>query len=278
MEAVQNRPFYKDREIEDFLDLKFYHPLGYFFAVILGKIGFTPNMVSFLSMIVGISGVYLIYINYQVLGAVFIIFSSVLDSSDGQIARMKNMVSRYGRIIDGLVGYVIFGSLYFAIALRYWDGNYFFIILMIFSIISNAIHSSVYDFYRTAIINVSKNKYCDLLIEKQDGFLSSLYNFYLSYQKAICFIHIKFINLIVNRKINEKQIKLYREKMLSNIQFINLLGDNWKINAIFILALFNRIDLFFFYIIFILNAVFIYVVLRQRKIDREILVSLTKDL
>lgn len=264
-------PIFKDKDIEDFLDIHFYHPLGYKFALFFSKLDLTPNMVSFMSMIFGVLGGMLIYHSMDISASIFIIFASVLDSSDGQLARMINRTSVYGRIIDGLVGYIMFASIYLAIFFR--NPKISFLILMIIAGVSNAIHSSVYDFYRTAYLSVLRKKYSDFSPLQNGGFLSKIYDFYSSYQRFLCRYHIIFIkNLVENKKeIDDNKIPIYKKKMLSNIQFINLLGDNWKINGVLFLSIINRVDWFFYYIIFIMNAVFAFVIIRQRKIDLEII-------
>ncbi|MEF3279430.1 MAG: CDP-alcohol phosphatidyltransferase family protein [Elusimicrobiota bacterium] len=275
MELAENKylMFCKDKEIEDIFDLKFYHPFGYRFALIFNRLGFSPNTVSIIGMFVGILGGFLIYYDFLFLGAIFIVLASVLDSSDGQLARMTGKKSIYGRIIDGLAGYLMFGFIYLVIGIKYFKTTgYISFILMIIAGLSNIIHSSVYDFYRTAIIHISKNKF-DELYNYGSGMMKKIYIFYSSYQKAICSVHMEYIKNIVEKKnsiLSDSEILEYRKKMLSNIQFINLLGDNWKINGIIILSFFGRIELFFLYVIVVLNIAFIFAIIRQRRIDEEL--------
>jgi hypothetical protein len=272
---VRSGPFFKDKEIEDIFDLKFYHPLGYRIAIFFNRLNFSPNTVSFISMIIGLIGGALIYYDHLITASALIVLTSVLDSSDGQLARMSGKRSVYGRIIDGLVGYVVFTSIYLAIGFAYYHRyGYIIFVLMILAGVSNAVQNSVYDFYRTAFLSVSKNDYSDFFDHNRSGFFSMIYDIYNSYQRALCKWHLKFLSLVVElkkSKLNTDEIKAYREKMLKNIQFVNLLGDNWKINGIIILSLVGRIDLFFWYVIIVLNIFLIIALLRQRKIDREII-------
>ena len=273
---LQNKINYKAVEIEDLMDLYFYHPLGYIFAVFFNKIGFTPNLVSIISMIIGVIGGVFIYYGKFMFASFLIVFSSVLDSSDGQLARISGKTSLYGRIIDGLVGYVIFTSVYISIFLRYYlDYGYFkFLILMFIAGFFNSLHASIYDFYRTSYISVMRKKFDDIFFKQKDTFYSKIYNIYSYLQRTLCFIHIQVIKKFKNLDYDEEKISIYKKKMLSNIQLINLLGDNWRINGLIILSFINRIDWFYFYIIFIMNAVMFLVILKQRKIDRELLEDL----
>jgi phosphatidylserine synthase len=270
---LQNKINYKAIEIEDFIDLYFYHPLGYLFAVFFNKIGFTPNSVSLISMVVGILGGVMIFYDKLLLACFLIVLASVLDSADGQLARISGKTSLYGRIIDGIVGYVIFSSIYISIFLRYYKhyGYFKYLFFMFACGFSNSIHAGIYDFYRTAYVSVIKKKFDDIFFEKKETFYSRIYEIYSLIQKKICSIHIQVLKKIYDSNFDEKKITIYREKMLSNIGFINILGDNWRINGIIILSLIKRIDLFYFYIIFIMNVIMILVVLKQRKIDRKLM-------
>ena len=273
MALLQNRISYKAVEIEDVIDLYFYHPFGYILAMFFNKLRFSPNTVSMIGMILGMLGGFMIYLDRFLYASFLIVFASILDSSDGQLARISGKTSVYGRIIDGLVGYAVFASVYVFIFLRYYNeyGFFKYLILMFFSAVSNSIHSSIYDFYRTAYISVVRNKFDDIFYEKKSSFYDKIYEFYTLIQKKVCSIHMGVLRKIYDNKIDDEKIKIYKSKMLSNIQFVNLLGDNWKINGIIFLFILNRVKWFYFYVIFILNFVFLVVVLKQRKIDKEIL-------
>jgi hypothetical protein len=204
---LQNKISYKAIEIEDFIDLYFYHPLGYLFAVFFNKIGFTPNSVSLISMVVGILGGVMIFYDKLLLACFLVVLASVLDSSDGQLARISGKTSLYGRIIDGLVGYAVFASVYVFIFLRYYNeyGFFKYLILMFFSAVSNSIHSSIYDFYRTAYISVVRNKFDDIFYEKKSSFYDKIYEFYTLIQKKVCSIHMGVLRKIYNNKTDEKR-------------------------------------------------------------------------
>lgn len=271
------KPFYKNEEIEDFIDLHFYHPLGFFFAKLAYKLGLSPNIVSVISMIVGVIGAFLLfYPHYDILGVLLIIFASILDSSDGQLARMTKNSSKLGRIIDGLVGYVIFTVAYIVIAYRYFPiYGYKIYILMFAAGIFTIIHSSVYDFYRTVYAKIASGdlKFVVENYETKRDFFHRMYSVYNSYQKFFVKKHLEILRKLfkLHGKLTDREIDLYRKKMLKNIQFINLLGDNWRINGLLIFALISRLDIYFIYIIVFLNFVFILVYIRQNKINMELM-------
>ena len=81
------------------------------------KMPFTPNQITVVSTIIGIfAGILFIY-DFWILGAISIFISMVLDGLDGEIARIKNMRSKYGFFLDSLLDrfvdiFIIFGIAY----------------------------------------------------------------------------------------------------------------------------------------------------------------------
>mgnify|MGYP001355000186 CR=1 FL=1 len=64
------------------------------------NLGMTPNMVTFLSLVVALFGAYLLYKNYYLAWAFCWMISYLLDVADGQMARRYNMVSEGGDYFD----------------------------------------------------------------------------------------------------------------------------------------------------------------------------------
>ena len=97
----------KSMDTEETIDLMFYRPVGFAWALLCAKIGITPNVITIASIFLGIGGGLLFYYNdiwWNMLGMFFIIWANSFDSADGQLARMTGQYSRLGRILDGLSG------------------------------------------------------------------------------------------------------------------------------------------------------------------------------
>ncbi|MCX7905899.1 MAG: CDP-alcohol phosphatidyltransferase family protein [Elusimicrobiales bacterium] len=270
-----NTRFYKDIRIEDFFDIYFYHPLGFKIALFFKNFNFSPTFVSIISMIIGVLGGLLIYKGYFIFGSIFVVLSSVFDSADGQLARMRDLSSNFGRIIDGLCGYIVFISVYIALYFRFKDthGELSYLLIMFFAGFSNIVQNSIYDFYRTSFIAVKEQNYSFLLSDLSSKFLSLIYGLYIFIQRILLSRHIQLLNLIkLNRGQSFNEIKkIYEETFLPNIQLVNILGDNWKINGLIMLSLVGRIDLFFWYVAIVLNLILIIVIFIQRKNEKLIL-------
>ena len=104
----------KNTDVEEKYDLVFSRPLGFIFAKLLHKLGFTPTGISVLGLIVGaIGGALLFWQNsliHTATGGFLIILSGILDSSDGQAARLYNQHSELGRYLDGIIDNLVFSA------------------------------------------------------------------------------------------------------------------------------------------------------------------------
>jgi len=149
----QTESTYKSKDTEEYFDTVFYRPVGYYIALISGRFDVTPNQITLLSIIFGIAGSLFFLpknISFNLTGILLLILSDLFDSADGQLARLINKQSRFGRILDGLGGNLIFLSLYIVLCFRLLNdgfGPYIFVIALL-SIISHSLQASLADYYR----------------------------------------------------------------------------------------------------------------------------------
>jgi len=77
---------------------------------------------------------------------------SALDSADGQLARLKQMSTPLGRIVDGLCDNLAFGAIYLAICAGYWSRSSGFRLhiaaLAALAAMSHSVQSSLVEYVR----------------------------------------------------------------------------------------------------------------------------------
>jgi phosphatidylglycerophosphate synthase len=102
----------KPVEIEELIDLYFHRPVAHRVVRLLAQTPVTPNQVTIFAGLLGVAaGIFLwfgaerpVYYLY----AALLLFSSVIfDCCDGQLARLKNITSTTGAILDGIVDYFV---------------------------------------------------------------------------------------------------------------------------------------------------------------------------
>ena len=78
----------------------FLRPLSYPFTEILLKTSFTPNQISYFSNFLIIISIFLLHFNYNYFAFSLVFFYFILDCVDGEIARIKNLKSKKGALIE----------------------------------------------------------------------------------------------------------------------------------------------------------------------------------
>lgn len=162
---------FKSKDTEEWIDVYFTRPIGLVFAIFWNKLGIHPNVITILSMLLGIAaGVMFAYSDllHNVLGVVFLMFANFCDSTDGQMARLTGKKTLVGRVLDGFSGDVWFFSIYFAICVRLFNQNipgtdiqwhiWIWLLALVAGIMSHSPQSSLADYYRQIHLFFIKGK------------------------------------------------------------------------------------------------------------------------
>ncbi|MBQ3078868.1 MAG: flippase-like domain-containing protein [Clostridia bacterium] len=166
------RAAYKSEDTEEFFDRIFTKPLGYLWARFFMKIGWSPNMVTLLSMGIGFTGGLLFYpenFSINLIGVLLVIFANILDSTDGQLARLTGNKSTLGRILDGLSTSVWYVAIYCALCLRLMDhaipfsggkpwGGWIWVVVFICAIFGHERQCMIADYLRNIHLFFLKGK------------------------------------------------------------------------------------------------------------------------
>jgi phosphatidylglycerophosphate synthase len=163
--ASDYRAMAKPRAIEEAGDIYIIRPLGFLIVQLLRRTPATPTAVSVLAVLAGWWSAWLYYDSNRqggvpalaALGALALLLHSALDSADGQLARLKNMHTPLGRIIDGFCDNLSFLAIYVAIVLGFWqrspDHRLTVVLLALAAAVSHSVQSSLVEFQRTLYLH-----------------------------------------------------------------------------------------------------------------------------
>lgn len=266
----------------------FYRPLGYRIAMLSVSIGITPTVLTIISIISGVVAGHLFYyhnlfINFW--GMLFLVFAEMLDSADGQLARITNTKSRLGRILDGIAGNIMFLSIYIHLCLRMINegaGIWIFIIAAI-SGLSHSLQCAMADYYRNAYMYFGLNSDMNELDYSKevahDYGMISWRNFtkkllmwsYLKYTTQQEYFsknfqtlqNISFINF--NGSIPDWFSVKYRNSNKQMLKYYNILTSNTRMIALFTSIILDKVYLFFIFEILVLNGLLLFVTLIQER-------------
>ena len=289
---------FKDRDLEETLDVYFYRPFGYVLASLGRGLRLSPNLITVLSMVSGVIAGRLFYypsLKLNVLGMIVLVFSEALDSADGQLARMTDQKSKLGRVLDGVAGNIIFISIYVHICLRYISGggSWGIFALAAPAGLCHSFQSAVADFYRNAYLYFVRGpaesefedsdrvapQYANLKW-RQSVMLKFLMRVYLNYtrqQELLTKGFFRLRNATREKFGTEIPAWLANEYALRNgplIKYYNILTTNTRILALFLFLVLKRPEWLFVFEIIILNGLLIFVLLKEHKISRDLLVRI----
>ncbi len=151
----------KNRIVEEGYDLYFSRPLGFIFAKWLSALKLSPTNISVVGMLIGVSGGVMLsqqnVLFYTALGGLLVTFAGILDSSDGQAARLYNTHTEMGRYLDMFNDMLVFiacyaGGLYYFVDTYTWYG---FWGLGLLSGYMHSLKSNIYEYYKGEFLHFS---------------------------------------------------------------------------------------------------------------------------
>lgn len=273
----------KSLDTEEFIDIHFYRPIGYQWALFFNKFDISPNTVTIASIFIGIAAGICFYFNdlvINIVGMLLLIWANSYDSADGQLARMTGKKSQLGRVLDGACGDLWFISIYVAICLRLtpeWG-----IWIWVLGAVAGFFHSkqaSAADYYRNIHLLFLKGESGSELsrsdklkvdfnkLSWSKDFIYKLFGlFYFNYTKSQEQITPKFqkmmeaIHKVYTDKIPDEFRQRFREKSLPLMKYTNMLSFNTRVIALFISLFINMPWLYFAFELTVLNIMLIYMV------------------
>ncbi|MDR1200300.1 MAG: CDP-alcohol phosphatidyltransferase family protein [Tannerellaceae bacterium] len=288
---------FKSLDTEEPIDIYFYRPIGYEWALLFHKLGVSPNAITIAAIFIGIAAGICFYfqnILINVMGMLLLVWANSFDSADGQLARMTGKTSPLGRMLDGFCGDLWFIAIYAAICSRLFPEWGFWIWL--FAAITGFSHTtqaSMADYYRNVHLLFLKGKAGSELSNSATlkenyrkmswgkNFIYKLFDSsYISYTVRQEKLSPKLQQMmkIIREKYNgeapEWFRKAFREKSLPLMKYTNMLSFNTRIIALFISLFINRPWLYFAFEITVLNIMLIYMIIKHEHICAQFIKQL----
>jgi phosphatidylserine synthase len=137
---------------DKFLDLSDYgRPFGRFLANQLKNSSATPIHVTLLFGISGLIAMYCILTNHYFLAGCFIVLKSGIDAADGELARLKNTPSYFGRYLDSVFDIIL--NFMFLMAICYVSNTTIWMSILAFTGIQ--LQGTLYNYYYVILRNKS---------------------------------------------------------------------------------------------------------------------------
>lgn len=301
MTKTTNNPSFestlKSMDTEEFIDIYFYRPIGYLWALFFKRLGVTPNAVTIASIFIGIAAGICFYYStlwINIIGMALLIWANSYDSADGQLARMTGQKSQLGRILDGACGDIWFITIYAAICLRLTPEWHIWI--WILGAVTGFCHTkqaSMADYYRNIHLLFLKGKSESELSStptleenykklswKKDFIYKFFEWFYINYTKGQESLSPNFQRMMntIREKYNGEAPEwfrtAFRKRSLPLMKYTNMLSFNTRIIALFVSLFINMPWLYFAFELTVLNIMLVYMVRTHERICKDFIPQL----
>ncbi len=281
----------KSTDTEEWIDLLFYRPIGYRWAILFEKLGVTPNAITIASIFLGVASGFLFYYNdllLNLIGMCLLIWANMYDSADGQLARMTGQKSELGRILDGVSGDLWFISIYVALCLRMtpqW-GCYIWILAAVAGF-AHSKQAAMADYYRNIHLFFLKGKSGSELdnSKQQRALFASLswkkdlvrktflwfYGNYTASQEQLSPAFQRFFRAlaITYGEVYPQSISdEFRKGSLPLMKYTNILSFNTRVIALFVSLMFNVPWAYFVFELTVLNILLVYMIYKHEALSK----------
>ncbi|SMG10834.1 CDP-alcohol phosphatidyltransferase family protein [Sphingobacterium psychroaquaticum] len=281
----------KSNDTEERIDIWFYRPIGFRIAQFCAKVGITPNAVTIISIFFGVAAGILFYypdLGTNIIGMLLLIFANSLDSADGQLARMTDNKSRFGRILDGFAGDFWFASIHIALCLRLMNDGWSAWIWVpgVLAGVAHVFQSAMADYYRNvhlffikgesgSELDNTKSLQADLdkLSWTKNFFSKFVLNGYTNYtrmQENLSPNLQKLLSLVKTNFSGQLPMQLVTDFRSMNkplMKYTNIVQFNTRVIFLFLWLFIDQVWLYFVFDILVLTPILIYMVWRQEQVS-----------
>ena len=122
---------------------KYVNPIIELGAEFLLKLKLTPNNVTILALLLGVSTSIFLYFDMQIIAVTLLWVSGYLDAVDGAMARRSNRASSFGTLLDIVSDRIVEVSIVLVLGLKFVDVRYNLIVLTVCILMSMTIFLTV---------------------------------------------------------------------------------------------------------------------------------------
>lgn len=275
----------KPPETEELINQLFNRPLAFLAAKVLQKLKATPNFVTLLSLLCGVSSGFIFSRGRYpdiMWASLLLQFMIVFDCADGQLARLTNRSSKLGRILDSLADLATHCSVYWGVAIGLYrhTGTALPFVLALSAQISMYLHMAFFDHFKSVFITIARPDCIDQLKEKIEqlemnnsrlsSMLGRIFLWFSKMESRV--VSIGYIPYGTNfyeqfpdtENIDPQTRELYYNEMRVPTKLWTMIGDTIHLTIFVVCGLLNRAFLIFPIIIMYTNVVMVVALFVQR--------------
>jgi phosphatidylglycerophosphate synthase len=282
----------KSREVEDPVNLWVHRPLAYAIVALIYRTPITPNQITFLALIVGLTAGVLFLVGTKtamVVGGICLWSSAILDGADGILARAKRLFSDVGRAIDGVADAVVGVLTVLPAFYHLWVTQHSVLQLwfMPLALGTTLFHVYLFDFYKEAYLQHTKPSWdgqpetLAIIRErverlKREGapwyaqLTTKMYVDLVQNQiRTVSVLNPAALRHHLTFPVSEESVRIYRKHNRGPMQLWALVSTAPHSYLMSICAIFDRLDVYLWLRVFGANGVFLIACIWQRLATRR---------
>jgi hypothetical protein len=269
-------------EVEEPLDLIFYRPIAFGFVKLIYRLPITPNQVTLLSLASGLVAAYYFSSGAGAalaLGALWYAVANILDCGDGMLARLQGSGSPLGRLMDGIIDWIIGVAVFVAlgIGLEGVTGDSRIWFLVIAGGLSSALHALMFDFHQQEYLSHVRGttSFHSRETDKARGELRRLEESGGPWWRRMVMVlylqYMKIQDRVQTKTAEQRHIspEIFREHNRRIMRWWTLLGSTTNRSLLMIAALLDVPALFLWIVVVPGNLFLLFMLLQQRNVRRR---------
>jgi phosphatidylglycerophosphate synthase len=270
-------------------------PIAGFIVWALYGTSVTPNQVTIVSIITGLVAA-CFYLKATpeafAIAGLFVTLKDLLDSADGQLARAKQQYSRVGRFLDSIGDFIVDVAVFSAIGWTLYQasGNLWMAVLSLFGLIGISLRVSYHVFYQVNYLHLQKlsaNNRISEEIQEEDLknagvelVLQRIFQWIYGWQDRLMESadrwssgggFRRFSENISRDSFKDSFRESYQRRQgwysdIISLRLSGLLGFGTELFLLMLCSVFNRLELYLYLNIFLMNGILILCVLYRRYV------------
>ncbi len=256
-------------EAEELFDLYFYRPVAFAFVKLIYRLPITPNQVTLLALIAGLASAWHFAAatpHALIWAGTWYGVANILDCSDGQLARLQHSGTPHGRLIDGVVDYIVSIAIFTCIGSGMATTETAAWLLVIAAGLSSALHALLFDHYQNEFISIVRGEriFNDRELDKINaaGIRRTPASLVLNIYRQYLYLQSRFLSAPQNVDPGT-----YRSSHLGMIRLWSFLGPTTNRTALIVSAIAGRVDIFLWAVVIPGNIWTAFCLVRQRHIS-----------
>ncbi len=270
-QSLKSDAYYAD----EIINIYMMRPIAAMFVWLVYPTSITPNQVTILAVIIGLSAAWTYLYNTPTaiaIAGLLVMLKDIIDDADGQLARAKQMYSRRGRFLDSigdfLVDIVVFAAVTYVVYQAY--ASSWTVFLGILSFFGITLRVSYHVFYQVSFLHLEDRYKLNRITEeiREEDRLGDPVAFRL--QQIFIILYGWQDRLMYAIDVwcrTGKDNKEYLQRWYTNkfaLRLSGLLGFGTEFALLTVCSLFNQLHLYLFLNVFLMNGILLLAILYRR--------------